>query len=448
MRTGLISLAVLACITAARADDWPVVRHDALNTGFTPTLLKVPLARAWSLSGATAEPVIVAGNTLLYTARKGKMGLRDLVAVNATTGKPLWTSPNVAQTGAASASLKMAFTVQRMSSQPTSVSRIGANLWPASIVGLDLKTGKRLWDYPVGDHPTYPAISPVTVAGDAVYVVNIPYCVPGDPWPPASVIELNARDGSLVAKYEWKAVYNGQPGLVDGPPLVDKKNNQLVVALGYNSAPHTPAGQLWFFPADEKLADGTLFRLGDPGPEAGSPAADAHKYGDSWPMKAGAYLAVQGPRADAQSWQITGNTAEPIWETRFNKDAAHSLLRGGSNPMVLEYNGGIELLTAMLAADAKTAWTRAVRATAMSATAGSIVFVPAEAKRPTDGTLYALDALTGKVLWSETRPKARFNSPVPANNRLYVTDSNGVLTCYAPGPAPKPAKAKPSKRRK
>jgi hypothetical protein len=259
---------------------------------------------------------------------------------------------------------------------------------------------------------------------------------------------LNARDGSVIAKYEWKSVFGNQPGLVDGPPVVDSKNNQVIVALGYNAAPQTPAGQLWIFPAGEKLADGPTAKLGDPGPDGGTPPSDAHKFGDSWPMKAGPYLSVQGPHADAQSWMITGNTAEPEWETRFDKDAAHSLLRGGNNPIVLEYNGGIETLTAMFAAQAKIAWTRPIRATALSATAGSIVFVPAQGRRAASGTIYALDSLSGRVLWSDTRAGAQFRSPVPANDRLYVTDSNGVLTCYAPGSPAKTPVRKTTRRRK
>lgn len=430
VKTGLIALAIVAVTTAVRADDWPIVRHDPLNTGACASPVTPPLKKAWTRNGATKEPIIVAGNTLLYTAKQGKMGLRDLVAADAVTGKPLWSVKNVAQTGAASASLGMAFTVQRVSDNPTSVSRIGANLWPTAVVGVDLKTGKRKWAYAIGDHPTYPAVSLVTVAGTTVYIVNIPYCVPGDKWPPAALIALNGKDGNEVAKYEWKSVFKGQPGLVDGPPVVDRKNNQVWVSLGYNIAPQTPGGQLWIFPADEKLADGPIARLGDPGSDESAPAPDAHKFGDSWPMKAGDYLSVQGPRSVAQSWQVTGTAAQSMWETRFTKDVAHSVLRGGAKPLVLEYNGGIRLLSAMFANTAQLAWSKPLRATALSATAGPVVYVPAEGKRQEDGTLYALDTLKGNVLWSETRKSVQFNAPALANGRLYVTDTAGTLTCY------------------
>ncbi|HEY3412620.1 MAG TPA: PQQ-binding-like beta-propeller repeat protein [Armatimonadota bacterium] len=429
MKTGLIALAILAAISAVRADDWPVVRHDPLNTGATAAAVAPPLAKMWTKTGATKEPIIVAGNTLLYTAKQGKMGLRDLVAIDAVTSKPLWTVKNVAQTGAASAALGLAFTVQRTSAEPTSISRFGANLWPAAIVALDLKTGKRKWAYPIGDHPTYPAVSPLTVADGVLYMVNIPYCLPPDKCS-GSLIALKASNGAELARYAWNDLWNGQIGVVDGPPVVDTKANRIWVTLGYNIAPQKPGGQLWIFPAGEKLADGPIARLGDPGKADAAPASDAHSYGDSWPMKVGDYLSVQGPRAIAQSWLVTGTSAQAMWETRFTKDVAHSVLRGGPKPIVLEYNGGIRLLSAMFTNTAKLAWSKPLRATALSATSGPVVWVPAEGKRQVDGTLYALDTLTGKSLWSETRKAVQFNAPVLANGRLFVTDTAGNLTCY------------------
>ena len=440
MRTQLIALAILAATTAVRADDWPTVRHDPLNTGASAAAVTPPLTKMWTKMGATGEPIIIAGNTLLYTAKQGKVGLRDLVAMDAVTGKPLWTVKNVAQTGAASANLGLAFTVVRTSAEPTSVSRFGANLWPTSIVALEIKTGKRKWAYPIGDHPTYPGVSPLTVAGGILYMVNIPYCLPPDRCQ-GGLIALKASDGSEMAKYEWSDLWQQQIGVVDGPPIVDIKNNQIWVSLGYNIAPQTPGGQLWIFPADEKLADGPIAKLGDPGADESAPASDAHKYGDSWPMKAGDYLSVQGPRAIAQSWLMTGTAAQAMWETRFTKDVAHSVLRGGSKPIVLEYNGGIRLLSAMFANTAKLAWSKTLRATALSATAGPVVYVPAEGKRQADGTLYALDALTGNTLWSETRKSVQFNAPSLANGRLFVSDTAGTLTCYL-GSTPKSAVSK------
>ena len=126
----------------------------------------------------------------------------------------------------------MAFTVIRTSDKPTSVSKLGANLWPAAIAGVSLKTGKVMWTYPIGDHPVYPAISPITVAAHKVFMVNIPYCVPGDACGPGELIALNEKDGKEVAKYAWTSVWGDQIGTVDGPPLVDSDGSRVVIGLG------------------------------------------------------------------------------------------------------------------------------------------------------------------------------------------------------------------------
>jgi len=438
-----LAATLLLSAPLARADDWPLARHDAQNSGASTANVRPPFQRAWIKKGATNEPLLAAGNTLLYTSRRGA-GLRDLQAVNATTGAALWTVKNVTQTGAISAKAGIAVTVMRTSEKPTSVSKLGANLWPAALAGVDLKTGKVLWTYPIGDHPTYPAISPVTVAGGIAYMVNIPYCVPGEPCGKGQLLALDEKTGKEIAKYEWDEIWGGQIGVVHGAPLVDADGKYVSIGLGYQAAPDSYGGQVWVFATGARLADGPLHRLGDPSlGDTGELSPFAHKGGNIWPLLGGTFLAVQGPLETTRVWNVEEFPATLKWEIRFTRDRAHSIMPGGANPMLLEYNSGAKLLTAMYMSTGKSIWSKVMRVTGLSATAGNTVYVPGQTAHPTkagasgrtdiqDGILYALDTMTGRALWSTRRMDVTYNTPVPANGRLYVSDSDGNLECFVP----------------
>jgi outer membrane protein assembly factor BamB len=441
---------LLSASVAARADDWPLVRHDAQNSGATVEAMRPPFTKSWTKKGATNEPLLVAGNTLLYTSKRGA-GLRDLQAVNATTGAALWTLKNVTQTGATSPKEGLAFTILRTTDKPTAVSKLGANLWPTAIAGVDLKTGKVLWTYPIGEHPTYPAVSPLTVSGNTVYLVNIPYCVPGEDCGQGELIALNDRTGKEVAKFGWDEVWAGQIGVVHGAPLIDSAGKYVSIGLGYQAAPDAYGGQVWVFPTGARLQDGPLHRLGDPSVGTGEVSPYAHKGGNVWPLLGGTFLAVQGPLETTRVWDVSEFPARLKWEIRFTRDRAHSLMPGGANPMLLEFNSGTKLLTAMYMSTGKNIWSKAMKVTGLSATAGNTVFVPGQTAHPVkagaagrsdiqDGILYALDTMTGKSLWSIRRPDVTYNTPVPANGRLYVSDSDGNLECYVSAAAAKAKK--------
>ena len=77
------------------------------------------------------------------------------------------------------------------------------------------------------------------------------------------------------------------------------------------------------------------------------------------------------------------------------------------------------------------AWTAQVAGTS-PVVSGGVVFVSGS------GALSALDARSGRKLWSSTRPSAggtigdiHWQSPIAVNGRVYISDQAGHLTAYA-----------------
>lgn len=452
---------LVASATTARADNWTHPRHDAQASGATTERVSPPLKPLWSITGATNEPLLVSGNSLFYTA-KTAAGLRDLVALDLSTRKPRWRVPNVTQPGAVAPDGKVICTVVRTTTKPTTVSKLGANLWPCAVAGVDTATGKVLWKYPIGEHPVYPAISSLTVVAGTVYLVKIPYCVPGDPCEKGEFLALNTANGKERGVWAWDEIFGGQIGVVSGAPIVDAVNSRVAFGLGYQAAPGSYGGQVLIFNAAERVSEGPVHILGDPSLGTGEISPYAHKGGNAWPLLGGSFLAVQGPESTTRVWNVKEFPARLTWEIKFTRGLAHSIMPGGANPMILEHNSGTNLLTAMYLSSGKNIWSRTLRVTGLSATAGGVVYVPgrerpvakASATGRTDiwiGALHALDATTGRTLWTYRKPDVTFNTPSIAGGKLYLSDSDGVIMCFAPSVPAKPAPAKkpaaPAKKR-
>lgn len=434
---GRAALVLGLCATApgAFAADWPVVRANPRNTAAAAEEIKPPFRPVWTLKNATNEALLVAGGKLYYTKRRPG-GLRDLMQADIKTGTEKRLVANVAQTGAVAPALGRIFTVLRAAATPSSVSRLGANLWQSSIAAVDLRSGKVLWEHPIGEHPQTPAISPLTTDGRYVYLVNIPYWVPGDPVGPASFICLDAKTGERVGFYDWDRLSGSQVGVTAGPPAIDAAG-RAAIALGYQG-PDTYAGQLWVFQPGTGVSDGPVVRIGDPD------GASAHQGAIGWPVVAGGGVLAFKPGDRIGAWTISRNgDFSERWTARASAGKALAVT-GGARPAVIVADNGARKLTALAVDTGKPAWSRTANATGLGACAGSIVFVPCQEKRPVkpgargrtdilDGVLYALDARTGKTLWSVRKSDVTYNPPVVAAGRLLVSDTDGFITCYAPG---------------
>ncbi len=72
---------------AAGQDEWPMYRHDAARTGYSPTQVPADLKKSWetNLGGRLTQPVIAGGR--VYVA---SVDAHTLYALDAGTGKVLW----------------------------------------------------------------------------------------------------------------------------------------------------------------------------------------------------------------------------------------------------------------------------------------------------------------------------------------------------------------------
>jgi outer membrane protein assembly factor BamB len=210
----------------------------------------------------------------------------------------------------------------------------------------------------------------------------------------------------------------------------------VAIALGYQG-PDAFAGQLWVFRPGPGMSDGPVARIGDPD------SASAHQGAIGWPVAAGGAVLAFKPGDRLGAWTIRqGGEFVEKWSARASAGKALAVT-GGAKPLVLVADSGARRLAALALDTGKPVWSRAANATGMGASAGSVVFVPCQEKRPVkpgtrgrtdilDGVLLAVDAATGKTLWSVQKPDVTYNQPVIAAGRLFVSDTDGILTCYAP----------------
>jgi outer membrane protein assembly factor BamB len=418
--------------------DWPVIRCDPQNTGGTPEAVKPPYKALWTIKGATNEALLVSNGKLYFTRKRGAF-LRDLIQVDIKSKAEKKLVPNVAQTGAIAPSLGRIFTVLRAEEKPSSVSRLGANLWQSSIAAADLKTGAVLWKYPIGEHPATPAVSPITTDGKNVYMVNIPYTPPGDPVTPASLICLDSRTGEKVGLYEWTDLWKGQIGVTAGPPVIGFQGQRVAIALSYDG-PAGYAGQLWVFRPGAAVSDGPFERIGDPEPAEGD--ASPHKGGTGWPAMIGSVMLSVSPGNILRTWDAQQVEASQAWSAKGSTGKALSIT-SGANPLIITQDSGSRKLSALSLANGKPLWTKNMNVMALSACTGQVALVPCQEQHPVkpgtrgrtdilDGVLYAVDARTGKALWSTRKSDVTYNQPAVGAGRVFVSDTDGNITCFAP----------------
>lgn len=178
--------------------DWPTTGRDAANTRLqsaagldAASLSRLALAWAFALPGGAAGPVSVAGGRVFVAAGTG-----DVLALDAQTGCARWTY--------ATQALVRSVAVATLSTGRT-LALFGDNR--SRVTALDARSGEKLWERTVEEHPLAKVTAAPSIHGDRVYVPvsSIEDPLQHDPdyeccTARGSVVALDARTGQLL----WK----------------------------------------------------------------------------------------------------------------------------------------------------------------------------------------------------------------------------------------------------
>jgi outer membrane protein assembly factor BamB len=438
--TGLSALAPSTASAAPAAQDWPTYLHDnARSSGTTDPSLSLATVGQLQLDWAaqTGGPIATSASIVGTTAYVGSWDGNEY-AINTGTGTVLWktnlgitTDPgcNPSTIGITSAATVLNGVVY--------VGGGGPN-WYA----LDATTGAILWSVYTGDNSQagahYNWSSPLIVNGYA-YVGIASNC--DNPLVQGQLLKVSLASGSIVATYNF--VPNGQVGGgIWTSPTYDPATNRIFVSTGTLAGYTQTQSQ-----AIVALDAGTL------------------AYDDSWQLPFGASIAdsdwstTPTLTTDAQGDQLLSVSnkngvlytfnrnnlaAGPVWQRAIAIGGTCPTCGDGILPSAIFVNnvlfaGGGHTATgsqgSISAIDAGTGnvlWTRPTDQPIL----GSPAYVNGMIAEVEGSTFEVLNAITGALVYSYVLPAAVYGGISVAQGQFYVGAVDGKLYAFGAGPAP------------
>jgi len=380
---------------AAEPEDWPTFGHDHANTrttagsGLTEEDAAA-LEMAWSHDGAavTSTPAVVDG--VVYAGDWDG----NLLAVDADTGEPVWSSPMEA--GALSPSAAVT---------DDSVFLAGDG---GVVVAADRATGERRWATDIEDTPNARIWSSPVVVDDLVIIGSASFQVFAAAAPPfrGSVVGLDAATG----EERWRASVCDDPctGVsVWSSAAVDEELGLAFIGTGQSYS--VPAGPM----SDSLVA--IDYETGE------IVWHQQYTAGDAWTLATGAgsdFDIGAAPNlfeVDGRALVGVGDKGGSyrVFDRATGEEEWVALLVAGT---VL---GGVEHTSAY---DDGTIYV--VGNTGVSATDRSIAV-------PTTATAFALDAASGDILWSTDLDTGGFGGVSIAGDLMLFTTHEGSLRILA-----------------
>jgi hypothetical protein len=376
----------LLCIAGqVKADDWPVLHHDAQNTSYSADLLKPPFRLAWRvpINARYGGALLAAGDTLCVSYRRFNPAGAGSIAVTLfdATGKPTWTIPQATAINLSSDSLIV----------------INGGQQAQSIDCYDRQTHMSRWSYPLKQAPFY-SYAIGTTGPDQLCCTA--WSETGDSYRPTMTI-LNIRDGKPI-----RTVENIDAQASDGSHL-------------YWGSGH------WFH-----VADAATWQ----------PQWGYFDGGDN-PIVAGSVVIGHGWGNWATA--IDTQTRQAIWRRPVWRDGIHVLLHTSNGRLrVLEATNVPTAATAFdLDAD-HIAWQHALDCNPFgpgnqAAGTGHYAFVPGvhrhlPGRKLPRGGFYCLDADTGAERWKYERPNTEGSAMIISGGCLFGLDNQGYLYKFIP----------------
>jgi polyvinyl alcohol dehydrogenase (cytochrome) len=401
--------------------DWSAFGHDLANTRASPSEHVLSsttvhsLRRLWELKGpaSTSTPAIIDG-TVYLPCWDGKVR-----ALRAEDGGMLWTSvalPNKVDTAP----------LVIDSSPAVTATEVFVSDNNGGVHALERASGKVLWSVAVDMHPqAHLWSSPMYIAGEELtQAPSAGYSFRG------SVVGLSAADGKEKWRFHTADAASSGPGVaVWATAAVDPARKALYIGTGNNYA--APASSL----ADSLLALDfqtgkllwsmqftkndlfTIFAMdGGPDSDVGSTANLFSVGGHDLVgvgIKNGTYVALERDSGTMRwmtmltSGSVLGGV---ISASAYADETIYVASNGGQQTTVF----------ALDANDGKLRWMSAAQPNTLTygglAYANGVVYWATEA-----GTILALDAASGKQLWSDKASDSIAGGPSVANGVLFVS---------------------------
>ncbi len=398
-------LAVEVCTPLASspvAADWPQLGGNAQHTGATPRQIPPPLVQQWAVAlggNVLLGSPVISGDTVvvsLWDLGEGDRG--GIVALDLATGTEKWRYTT-------------RFPVH--ASPAIGGDTVVVALENGELHALSLATGELRWHRDIADGIDSLAASlwaSPTIDGGAVYAAvqgrmsalalatGEPLWtrdrVPDYPWL-GTLAAVSVADGLAVANYArnegmtaWNTDGNGKHWELRGGH-----------AVAINSTPVIDGGRMFYIDSDGQLTAATLSSSTALWSRPLIPDADVWSYAvTATPAIAAGRLFVPTQYADLIA--IDADTGDELWRHRTD---------GG--PLNFAHYRA-----------------RQPGFTASPVVTGNLVWVP----HP-DGQLFALDAATGREVWSTSLGAPIVSAPAPAGDYLIVATYDGTVHALIPG---------------
>lgn len=384
----LLIVIFIILLIPARADDWPMARHDVRNTARSLETVKPPLKLLWKakLGGVESGIPLISGNMICVPVRP-KNGLGQETVVFNRSGRIVKRITNAIPIYLHDDTLIVA----------------QLNVDAAAITRLDVRTGRARWTQRLDDpaKPLPQGIAPVAyfhggiVQGDTIYCT---YALnkPGHMF--EALLALHLSDGTVSAKREVEHAWT------EGTPAADQQS----VYSGGGTA-SAGEGSSSFDVLDARTLQTQWLLLGG---------------GNCFPMIVGGIAVTQGWAHTTQSIDLTQRKV--IWSTRAWRGLLHCLVQDSSGRNItVEAKPSPKAVVGIDVGSGQILWQHPLIGSGMAASTGHYVFVPGwhehlPGQKGLRGGLYCLDADTGHLEWKHEIPNARGQAVAVSDGRVYA----------------------------
>lgn len=372
-------------------------RGDIGNTGSSPSPAPAGAAVLWSRKVVAREiestPVVVGGRVYVLT-------MDGMFALNEANGSVLWTN------------LKM----NGLSTPAFYNESLLVDGSDGRVHLVNATTGAEIWNVTLVAHPSFSGItSSPKLLFDVAYLGTF-----NESGGPGEVVALGAVNGTILWRHAAPgSVSFSSPAVAGGTVfvgIIGKYNTTTQITYdppyGVLALDAASGAERWFASMNASVA--------------------------ASPVYAGGALYV--PAKDGNVYALDAGTGHLRWKAAVQAGVSSPAYHGGSLYVAGGSSsfGGSGRVTALDAATGTTEWTFAPNGVVQSSVSyadGQIVF----ASNTANGTIYALNATSGGLVWSYTPSPQQyiFGSPVIADGMVFAPCDNGYLYAFVtPGPPP------------